>query len=128
VCPTCMCEISFDHRCDPNDIAIAKHADSVRDTLYTTPLLDTITSAHAFERTAQALRNPHPSAWDPASFSMLGGRTIRKTTPHRMRANPTIQTAMSEIAVSIAALSHQKVLTNHTIHPTQMNFTTLSDG
>ncbi len=45
-----MCEISFGHRCDPNDIAIAKHANSVRDTLRTTPLLDRITSAHAFER------------------------------------------------------------------------------
>jgi hypothetical protein len=28
LCPTCMREISFDHRCDPNDIAIAKHSNS----------------------------------------------------------------------------------------------------
>ena len=27
LCPTCMCKISFDDRCDPNDISIAKHTD-----------------------------------------------------------------------------------------------------
>jgi hypothetical protein len=48
---TCLCELSFDHRCDPNDIAIAQHASSVRDTLRSTPLLKTIQSAHVFERT-----------------------------------------------------------------------------
>jgi hypothetical protein len=48
---TCLGELSFDHRCDPNDIAIAQHASSVRDTLRSTPLLQTIQSAHVFERT-----------------------------------------------------------------------------
>lgn len=51
LCPTCMCELSFTHRCDPKDIAIARHTSSVRDTIRNTPLLDTIESAHALERT-----------------------------------------------------------------------------
>jgi hypothetical protein len=72
VCPTCLCEISFDHRCDPNDIAIAKHADSVRDTLRTTPLLDTITSAHAFERTGT--EKPAPISMGPSFFLDAGGQ------------------------------------------------------
>jgi hypothetical protein len=50
VCPTCMQELSFDYRCDPNDIAIAKHTDSVRNVFRSRPLLDTIQSVHAFER------------------------------------------------------------------------------
>ena len=40
LCPTCMGEISFDHRCDTNDIAIAKHTNAVRDVLRSTPLLE----------------------------------------------------------------------------------------
>jgi hypothetical protein len=71
VCPTCMCEISFDHRCDPHDIAIAKHADSVRDTLRTTPLLDTIISAHAFERTGT--EKPAPISMGPSFFHDAAG-------------------------------------------------------
>jgi hypothetical protein len=67
-----MCEISFDHRCDPNDIAIAKHADSVRDTLRTTPLLDTITSAHAFERTGT--EKPAPISMGSSFFLDAGGQ------------------------------------------------------
>jgi hypothetical protein len=54
VCVTCMacrCELYFTHRCDPKDIAIAKHTNAVRDTIRNTPLLDTIQSAHALERT-----------------------------------------------------------------------------
>ena len=46
-----MCELSFTHRCNPKDIAIARHTNSVRDTIRNTPLLDTIESAHALERT-----------------------------------------------------------------------------
>jgi len=72
VCPTCMCEISFDHRCDPHDIAIAKHADSVRDTLRTTPLLDTIISAHAFERTGT--EKPAPISMGPSFFHDAEGQ------------------------------------------------------
>jgi hypothetical protein len=67
-----MCEISFDHRCDPHDIAIAKHADSVRDTLRTTPLLDTIISAHAFERTGT--EKPAPISMGPSFFHDAGGQ------------------------------------------------------
>jgi hypothetical protein len=72
VCPTCLCEISFDHRCDPTDIVIAKHADSVRDTLRTTPLLDTIISAHAFERTGT--KKPAPISMVPSFFLDAGGQ------------------------------------------------------
>ncbi len=50
VCPTCLGELSFDHQCDPSDIAIAQHASSVRDILRSTPLLQTIQSAYAFKR------------------------------------------------------------------------------
>ena len=46
-----MCELSFTHRCNPKDIAIARHTNAVRDTIRNTPLLDTIQSAHALERT-----------------------------------------------------------------------------
>ncbi len=67
-----MCEISFDHRCDPNDIAIAKHADSVRDTLRTTPLLDKIKSAHAFERTGT--EEPASISMGPSFFLDAGGQ------------------------------------------------------
>ncbi len=45
-----MGELSFDHRCDTNDIAIAKHTQAVRDVLRTTPLLDTIRSAYEYQR------------------------------------------------------------------------------
>jgi hypothetical protein len=48
VCPTCMTELSFDHPCYLNDISIAKHANTVRDVLRSTPLLETIQSAHTF--------------------------------------------------------------------------------
>jgi hypothetical protein len=46
-----MCELSFTHRCNPKDIAIARHTNAVRDTIRNTPLLDTIQSAHTLERT-----------------------------------------------------------------------------
>ncbi len=48
VCPTCLGELSSDHRCDTNDIGIAKHTSTVRDVLRSTPLLDTIQSAQAY--------------------------------------------------------------------------------
>ena len=46
-----MCPLSFTHRCDPKDIAIARHTNTVRDAIRNTPLLDTIKSVHALERT-----------------------------------------------------------------------------
>jgi hypothetical protein len=49
--PTCIRELSVTHRCDPKDIAIARHNNTVRDTIRNTALLDTIESAHALERT-----------------------------------------------------------------------------
>ena len=58
LCPTCMGELSFDHRCDTNDIAIAKHTQTVRDVLRTTPLLDTIRSAHEYQR--ESTEKPAP--------------------------------------------------------------------
>jgi hypothetical protein len=72
VCSTCLGELSFDHRCDPSDIAIAQHACSVRDTLRSTPLLQTIQSAHAFERTGA--ERPAPISMEPSFFHDAGGQ------------------------------------------------------
>ena len=66
LCPTCMCEISFDHRCDPNDISIAKHTDTVRNVLRSTQLLDTIQSAHAYNR--DSTEKPEPISMGPNFF------------------------------------------------------------
>ena len=77
VCPTCLCEISFDHRCDSNDIAIAKHAESVRNTLRITPLLDTIISAHEHERADT--EKPAPISMGPSFFHDAGGQDDNET-------------------------------------------------
>ena len=61
-----MCEISFDHRCDPNDISIAKHTDTVRNVLRSTQLLDTIQSAHAYSR--DSTEKPEPISMGPNFF------------------------------------------------------------
>ena len=66
VCPTCMGELSFDHRCDTNDVAIAKHTQKVRDVLRTTPLLDTIRSAHEYQR--ESTEKPEPINMGPDFF------------------------------------------------------------
>ena len=66
LCPTCMGELSFDHRCDTNDIAIAKHTQAVRDVLRTTPLLDTIRSAHEYQR--ESTEKPEPINMGPDFF------------------------------------------------------------
>ena len=66
VCPTCMGELSFDHRCDTNDVAIAKHTQTVRDVLRTTPLLDTIRSAHEYQR--ESTEKPEPINMGPDFF------------------------------------------------------------
>ncbi len=44
-----MGEFSFDHRCEPNDIAIARHTNTVRDVLRSTTLLETIQRAHGYQ-------------------------------------------------------------------------------
>ena len=64
--PTCMGELSFDHRCDTNDVAIAKHTQKVRDVLRTTPLLDTIRSAHEYQR--ESTEKPEPINLGPDFF------------------------------------------------------------
>jgi hypothetical protein len=46
-----MCKLSFTHGCDPNDISIARHTNTVRNTIRNTPLLETVQSAHVLERT-----------------------------------------------------------------------------
>jgi hypothetical protein len=107
VCSTCLGELSFDHRCDPNVIAIAQHADSVRDTLRSTPLLQKV-KVHT-RLNAQAPRNLHPSVWDPASFTMLRGRTIvktmmMKTRLHAAATNLKIRTATCSATIAIATL------------------------
>ncbi len=61
-----MGELSFDHRCDTNDIAIAKHTQAVRDVLRTTQLLDTIRSAHANQR--ESTEKPEPINMGPDFF------------------------------------------------------------
>jgi hypothetical protein len=72
MCSTCLGELSFDHRCDPSDIAIAQHASSVRDILSSTPLLQTIESAHAFERTGT--EKPAPISMGPSFFHDAEGQ------------------------------------------------------
>ncbi len=72
MCLTCLGELSFDHRCDPNDIAIAQHASSVRDTLRSTALLQTIQSAHAFER--KSTEKPAPISMRPSFFHDAEGQ------------------------------------------------------
>ncbi len=71
-CPTCLGELSFDHRCDTNDIAIAKHTNTVRDVLRSTPLLDTIQSAHAYQR--ESTEKPEPINMGPDFFRDAGGQ------------------------------------------------------
>jgi hypothetical protein len=61
-----MCEILFDHRCDPHDISIAKHTDTVRDVLRSTQLLDTIQSAHTYNR--DSTEQPEPINMGPNFF------------------------------------------------------------
>jgi hypothetical protein len=56
----------------PISPSFAKHADSVRDTLRTTQLLDTIISAHAFERTGT--EKPAPISMGPSFFLDAGGQ------------------------------------------------------
>ncbi len=72
MCPTCLDELSFDHRCDPNDIAIAQHVSIARDILCSTPLLQTIESAHAFERTGT--EKPAPISIRPSFFHDAEGQ------------------------------------------------------
>ncbi len=67
-----MGELSFDHRCDTNDIAIAKHTSSVRDVLRSTALLDTIQSAHAYQR--DSTEKPEPINMGPDFFLDAGGQ------------------------------------------------------
>ncbi len=72
LCPTCMSELSFDHRCDTNDIAIAKHTKAVRDVLRTTPLLDTIRGAHEYQR--ESTEKPEPINMGPDFFLNAKGQ------------------------------------------------------
>jgi hypothetical protein len=68
-----MQELLFEHRCDPNDIAIAKHTDNVRNVFRSTALLDTIQSAHAFERADT--EKPAPISMGPNFFLDAGGQS-----------------------------------------------------
>ncbi len=77
MCSTCLGELSFDHRCDPNDIAIAQDASSVRKILSSTPLLQTIESAHAFECTGT--EKPAPISMGPSYFHDAEGQDDRET-------------------------------------------------
>jgi hypothetical protein len=72
VCSTCLGELWFDHRCDPSEIAIAQNASSVRDKLRSTPLLQTIQSAHAFKRADT--EKPAPISMGPIFFHDAEGQ------------------------------------------------------
>ncbi len=68
----CLGELSSDHRCDTNDIALAKHTSTVRDVLRFTSLLDTIQSAHAYQR--GSTEKPEPINMEPDFFLDAGGQ------------------------------------------------------
>jgi hypothetical protein len=70
--PTCLGELSSDHRCDTNDIVIARHTSTVRNVLRSTPLLDTIQSAHAHQR--NSTEKPEPINMGPDFFLDAGGQ------------------------------------------------------
>ena len=67
-----MGELSFDHRCDPNDIAIARHTSTVRDVLRSTTLLETIQSAHGYQ--GDSTEKPQPTNIGPNFFLDAGGQ------------------------------------------------------
>ncbi len=67
-----MGELSFDHRCDTNDIAIARHTSAVRDVIRSTPLLETIQSAHAYQR--NSTEKPEPINMGANFFLDAGGQ------------------------------------------------------
>ncbi len=69
---SCMGELSFDHRCDTNDIAIARHTSTVQDVLRSTPLLNTIQSAHAYQ--GDSTEKPEPINMGPDFFLDAGGQ------------------------------------------------------
>ena len=81
LCPTCMSEISFNHRCDPNDISIAKHTDTVRNVLRSTQLSDTIQSAHAYNR--DSTEQPEPISMGPNFFLDAGGQSENEDDDRR---------------------------------------------
>ncbi len=85
VCPTCMQELSFEHRRDPNDIAIAKHIDSVRNIFRSTALLDTTQSAHAFERADT--EKPAPISMGPKFFLDAGGQSVSENKDESAHSN-----------------------------------------
>jgi hypothetical protein len=85
VCPTCLQELSFEHRCDPSDIAIAKHTDSVRDVFRSTALLDSIQSAHAFERADT--EKPSPISMGPNFFLDAGGQNESNSEDDSAQSN-----------------------------------------
>ena len=78
-----MGELSFDHRCDTNDIAIAKHTQTVRDVLRTTPLLDTIRSAHEYQR--DSTEKPAPINMGPDFFLDARGQDGSDNDIYRQR-------------------------------------------
>ncbi len=57
---------------DTNDIAIARHTSTVRDVLRSTPLLDTIQSAHAYQQ--KSTEKPEPINMGPDFFLDAGGK------------------------------------------------------
>ena len=85
VCPTCLQELSFEHRCDPSDIAIAKHTDSVRNVFRSTALLDSIQSAHAFERADT--EKPSPISMGPNFFLDAGGQNESNSEDESAQSN-----------------------------------------
>jgi hypothetical protein len=121
-----MSEISFDHRCDPNDISIAKHTDTVRNVLRSTQLSDTIQSAHAYNR--DSTEQPEPISMGPNFFLDAGDRvkmrtmireTLNRKTPIQRTAAP--QKVMRTLTAPARTLTHL-------IHPKTRTILTRNDG
>jgi hypothetical protein len=119
LCPTCMGELSFDHRCDTNDIAIARHTSTVRDVLRSPPLLDTIQSAHAYQR--DSTEKPEPINIGPNFFFDAGGqdgsddesaRIQNRNTPLKVKTTKKSRIA-PKIPETILALHYPQPMTTN---------------
>jgi hypothetical protein len=75
---------------------------------------------------AQTPRNPHPSAWDPTSFSMLEGRArvTMRMNQHRATIHPVVNATLVNVATQKTL---RKATTIHHSHQTQ-KMSTLNDG
>jgi hypothetical protein len=75
---------------------------------------------------AQTPRNPHPSAWDPTSFSMpeVRARATMTMNQHRATIHPVVNATLINVATQKTL---RKATTIHHPHQTQTTLT-LNDG